>query len=74
MIMMYKQLIMLACISFIFIYLMDETCNDFVELNITGDNLVVHQISEVNGSRIDSNITTDKLVYTVKNINVDGVS
>ena len=68
-----KQLIMLACLSFIFIYLMDETCNDFVELNITGDNLVVHQISEINGSRMDSDVTSD-LTFHVEHITMDDVS
>ena len=68
---MYKQLAMIVFLSFILIYLMDETCNDFVELNITGDNLIVHQISEVNGSRIDTDVIDD-LTFHVENITMDG--
>ena len=56
--------ITLLIFSTIFIYIMDEKSNDFIELNITGTDLQIIKTSELNGSYNQTTITNDYSVYT----------
>lgn len=44
-------------VGVIHLYVMDRSCNDFIDLEIHGDNLSVTDIEEIDGNRTEMNLS-----------------
>jgi len=58
----------IACADHMHVYIMDTTCNDFIDLNITGTNVSIYKVSEVDGNRTSGLVNGSKLVANCQGI------